>query len=590
MPGQAIINKDAETKPIGKGQFQNTGLSKEHTIKRGQALMAEYSTWQATDKEISTYVYPTKGFFDQATPNSGSKIDHKTLIDEEGTLCADAFGAGMTSGFTSPTRPWFEIFLDDDMLMEVPRVKWWIDEVRTIMLDIFQRSNTYIVLTSMYIELSVFSRACAYIEEDYKNVIHIRNFTAGEYYLSRDSKGRVNGFYHRFNMTTGQMVKDFGIENCSLTVQGEYQNNRPDNWHIINHLIEDNDNRIPFLADYKNMPYRSIYWEEGTLEESYLRIGGYEELPILAPRWDETTTADAYGKAGPGWKALGSIKELQKKVKDELIGIDKESNPPLQKDGSVIGDVNTLPGGITTTSALVPNVGVRPTYQVQLNLANLDASIEKTKAKIRRFFYVDLFLMMIQAEREGRQITATEIMEKQSEKVSMLGPLLERWQGDDFIKALIERTFNIGLRNGAFPEPPPELQDRELKICYTSILAQAQKMQDSFAIDQWVTSVLAVASASPDISDNINFDEYALQKGKMLGIPSRLINSPQAKAAMRKARQKLAAEADAQNKMMISVEAAKKGAGAVKDMAAAPLGTNSALDSTLEAIKGAQPK
>ncbi|RPH41489.1 MAG: hypothetical protein EHM87_19590 [Burkholderiales bacterium] len=593
-----IIDPKTDSKKIEPGQFQNTGLTKKFTVKRASAMKSEGDSYVATWQDLSTYNYPTRGFFNSPTPAQGTKIDHKTLIDEEATFCVDTFASGMTSGFTSPSRPWFELFLDDDELMKVEVVKYWLDDVTKKMLDIFQRSGTYAVLNAMYAELSVFSTACAIIEEDFKNVISLRNFTCGEYYLACDKQGRVNAFYHRFYMKVGQMVSDFGIGNVSAVVQQAYQSGDIDKWILINHLIEENEGRVPYLKDFWNMPFRSIYWEDGSKDDDYLRIGGYEEFPLLVPRWDTTTTADSYGKGGPGWKALGSVKELQKKVKNLLIGLDKESNPPLQKDASVTGEVNTLPGGITTSSALVPNAGVRPTYQVQLNLANLDASIEKTKQKIRKFYFTDLFLMMIQAERSGTPITATEIIEKQSEKLSILGPILERWQGDDFVKALIERTFNIGMRNSQSPDPsqnvfppsPQELQGKELKIRYTSILAQAQRMQEIVAINQWVSEILSVAQANPAIIDNINFDGYAQEKAKMLGIPARIINSPEAMAALRKARAKITAEAEAQKKMLILAEAANKGAGAVKDMSAAPIGENSALDSTLEAIKGANPR
>lgn len=590
MP-QALVNQNAETKPIAPGKFQNTLLGKKELVKRANALKAEGMSYVPTWRELSTYIYPTRGRFYETTPNQGSKIDHKTLIDEEASFDVDTFASGMTSGFTSPSRPWFELFLENKELMAVAAVKYWLDEVRNNMLDIFQKSNTYTVLTAMYAELSIFSTACAHVEEDYKNVIYLTNYTAGEYYLGCDQKGRVNAFYRRYWMQVNQMVKEFGLDNVSLTVRAAYQSNQGDTWKIVNHLIEENDTRIPFLKDYSNMPYRSVYWEDGSEENSYLRIGGYEEFPMLTPRWDTTTNSDMYGKGGPGWKSLGSVKELQNKTKKLLIALDKKTNPPLQKDGTVVGDVNSLPGGITTSSSLLPNAGVRAAYQVDLDIAALDLSIEKTKQKIRKFFFTDLFLMMIQAEREGRQVTATEIMEKQSEKLSILGPLLERWQGDDFIKALIERTFNIGMRNkGVFPEPPQELQGIEIKIRYTSILAQAQRMQGIVAIDQWVASVLAVAQANPNIIDNINFDELAKQKAEMLGIPSKIVNSPEAIAAMRKAREKLAAEADVQKKMLLLAEAGAKGAGAVQDMSQAPMGTNSALDTTLESIKGMRPR
>lgn len=583
MP-QAIINKDAETKQIKPGRFSKTGLSKKDVVKRANALKTDFSLWQPTLRELSTYLYPTKGFFDQTTPNQGSKIDHKTLIDEEATLDIDTFAAGMMSGFTSPTRPWFKLYLDDKELMATVEVMYWLEEVQEKMYSIFQKSNTYSILTSMYTELAAFGTGCAYVEEDYDTVIRLKNFTAGEYYLGRDAKGRLNAFYRRFWMTTGQMVKEFGLENVSVKIQQEYKLNTPDIWHIVNWFVEENDDRIPFLEDYKNMPYRSVYWEDGVEDDSYLRIGGYEEMPLLGPRWETTTCADAYGK-GPGWKALGSVKELQKKVKNQLIALDKKTNPPLQADASVVGNVNTLPGGVTRFSAQLPNAGVKPTYQVDIDIAALDLSIEKTKQKIKKFFFADLFLMMIEAEQRGTPITATEIAERQSERISKIGPILELWQGDEFIKALLDRTFAIGMRLRIFPPPPKVIQGMEIKIQYTSVLAQAQKMVDIAAIDAWVAGVLQEVGINPNSIDIINFDEKNRKKAEMMGISPKIINSLEQVAAIRKEKARQAAEAAVQSKMLIAAEAAAKGAGAVKSMAQSPLGQGNALDKTMESMK-----
>ena len=578
----ALISNRAETK-IPPPDFANTGLDHGLLIKRAGAMKKEGQKWSATHKELQTYEYPTKGFFDTRTPNQGSKIDHKTLIDEEATLDIDTFAAGMTSGFTSPARPWFRLYLEEKELMDTPDIKFWLQDVQEIMYAIFQKSNTYSVLTSMYTELAPFGTACAIVEEDSHTVIHLTNYTIGEYLLSRDKRGRIDGFYHRFWMTTGQMVKEFGLGNVSEAVQIDWQQNKPDSWHIVNHLIETNDDRIPFLKDYRNMEFRSVYWEDNE-KTKYLRLGGYEEQAILGPRFEFTTSHDVYGK-GPGWKALGSVKELQEKVKALLIALAKKGNPPLQVDSSVVGEVNTLPGGVTKFSAQLPNAGVKTAYDVDIDIAALDVSIKDTKQKIRKFFFADLFLMMIEAERKGTPITATEVAERQSERISKIGPILELWQGDEFIKTLIDRTFAIGLRNNVFPEPPEQLQGVEIKVQYTSILAQAQRMIDIQAIDIWTAGVLADADVDPSVIDIINFDEKNRHKAEMLGVPPKIVRSIAEASEIRRKRSEKVAATEAENRARAIAEAAAKGGKAVKDMAQAPMGTDSALDRTLESVK-----
>ena len=582
----AIINADAETKAIVKGKFSNTSLNKKELVKRANAMQTEGSTWIATWQDLSDYIYPTKGFFHSTTPNQGSKIDHKKLIDSHATLAVDIMASGMLSGLTSPSRPWFKLGLADHELMEFAPVKIWLETCARILMETYQKSNIYGMLNLIYTEIATFGTACAYLEESFQNVLRARNYTAGEYFLSTDENGTPNAFYRRFWMTTGQIIKRFGLENASSRVQQQYRSNTPDIWNIVNHLIEVNDARIPFLKDYSNMSYRSAYWEDGVQDDNYLKIGGYEEFPILAPRWDVTTTADSYGK-GPGWKALGDIKMLQKLQKNKLIALDKLTNPPLQVDSSVVGEVNTLPGGITRFSAQTPNAGVKPTYQVNIDLVALEQTIKTTKDAIGRYFFTDLFLMLIEADRNRREMTATEIIERQAEKLSMLGPVLERLE-NELLNPMIERSFNLADRLGVLPPPPTEIQGMELKIQYISVLAQAQKMVGITVVDQWSAGVVNDASIDPTALDIINFDEKNRAKADMLGVPAKIINTPEEVAARRKARAKAAAEAEAQNKMMLLAEGAAKGAGAVKSMADSPMGQNSALDATLGIMQKAQ--
>ena len=571
----------------GKGEFQNTRLDRWNFVRRAGALKNEGQLWYPAWRDLSKYIYPTKGFFYEQRPNVGYEIDHKTVIDGHATMSVDTLASGMTSGLTSPSRPWFKLGLAATHLMSIANVKYWLDDVQQSMLGIFQKSNIYGVLNSVYAEIGTFGTACCYIEEDFDHVIRGRNYTAGEYYLGAGPQGKVNAFYRRFWMTVGQLVEEFGIENCCPAVQTAFKNNQPDVWRIVNHLIETNDDRVPFLKDYKNMAFRSVYWEDGAMPYSYLRLSGYEEFPILAPRWDVVTTADAYGR-GPGWKALGDVKMLQKMQKQKLIALDKVINPPIQVDASVQGEANMLPGGVTKFSAMLPNAGVKAAYEVRPDLNAMEISIEKTKQGIGKYFFTDLFLMMIEAERGGTPITATEVAERQSEKLSMLGPVLERLEGE-LLSPLIERTFAIMLRNNLIPKPPQEMAGQEIKIQYISILAQAQKMQGINGMSQWVGSTAGLAQVNPAILDNINFDMVSQESADMLGVPAKVVNTPEQIMAIRKQRAKKEQQMAAAQNTAMAAEMATKGAAATKDLADAGMGQGSALDNLLAPLTGADP-
>jgi hypothetical protein len=553
-------------------------------LKRANALKTEGMLWYPAWKDLSLYINPTRGFFYETQPNVGKTIDHKTVIDSTAEDCVMTLSSGMVSGLTSPSRPWFRLALPDPDLMQLANVKYWLDDVNTRMLDIFAKSNIYGGLASIYEEVATFGTACAFLEEDYNDVIRMRVYTIGEYYLGCGHDGRCNAFYRRFWMTVSQLINEFGIDNCSMQTQTAFKSNNPDAWVKVNFLIEENDDRVPEYKDFRNMKYRCVYWEDSAGNDQYLRIGGYEEMPVLTPRWQTTTTADVYGRS-PGWKMLGDVKMLQKLQKNKLIALDKVSNPPVQVDASVQGEANMLPGGITRFSATLPNAGVKPAYQVQPDLANMEATIEKTQAAIKRKSFSDLFLMMIDAERSGTPITATEVAERQAEKLTVLGPVLERLESE-LLNPLIDRTFAIMYRNGLIPEPPQEIQGMELKVQYVSVLAQAQKMTGITAINQVIQFVMASAQANPNILDTIDWDQAAKEYAEMSGIPAKIMASPEAVMAIRKAKTQAQAKAEQQQDAAVMAQGAEMGAKAAKDASQAQLGNNTALDALIGGITG----
>lgn len=579
LEGGKAITTQTNT-PYGK-----QSLDRWPFIKRFGFLRNEAMTWYPAWKELAQFVNPTRGFFMDDIPNRGKKIDHKVVMDGHARRAVRTLASGMTSGLTSPSRPWFRIGVPDPDLSENTNVKIWCDDVQNRMLDVFARSNIYGALYSAYEEIATFGTAALFLAADFNEVIRARSFTIGEYFLGCGPNGRVNAFARQYWMTALQLVEEFGIENVSPQVQQKYENHNTESWIKVNFLIEVNDDRIPGIKDFRNMPYRSLYWEDGSMQDTYLRVGGFEDFPILAPRWDTTTTADSYGR-GPGWDALGDVKMLQKMQYQALTALDKVIDPPTQQDSSIQGDANTLPGGVTRYSALAPNAGVRPAYQIQPDIAAMEAKIERTEKKIDAAFYSDLFLMLIQGDTGN--MTATEVAERQSEKLQMLGPVLERLE-NELLNPLIDRTFSIMLSKGLIPPAPREIQGATLKAQYISILAQAQKMVGVTAMQQQLGIVGNMMQASPEVGDIIDWDEAGRESAEMLAVPAKMIKSPEAVAAIRKARADAQAKQQQMQMALASTQAAKNGAGAAKDLGNTPVGKNSALDATLAGLTGAQP-
>jgi hypothetical protein len=273
---------------------------------------------------------------------------------------------------------------------------------------------------------------------------------------------------------------------------------------------------------------------------------------------------------------------LQKMVTEKALAVEKVNDPPVQADSSIDGEVNLLPGGVTRSSGLTPNAGVRSAYQINPDIKEIREDIKDVKDAITKGVYADLFRLMIDIERSN--VTATEIAEKQSERLSQLAPFTERLN-NDFLNPVVTRVFNIMLRNNLFPPFPPEMQGVPINIKYISLMAQAQKMVGVTALENHVKFNQELSKTHPTVVDNLNADEVSRAHADMMGIPSKAENSPSEVDTIRKSR----AEQEAQEKRMqavaVSADAAAKGGKAIKDTAAAEMNTGSALDGILEATK-----
>lgn len=542
-------------------------MDKEKLQSRFAAMKQDSSSWTAAWRDLATYICPNRGFF-SGTPNDGKTFDHRTVIDSTQTRALRTMAAGMTSGLTSPSRPWFKLGIADEELMNKQAVSIWLATVQERMMSVFSKSNIYGALYSMYEEIGTFGTAAMVLLEDYEDVIRARNFTVGEYYLATNSKGLASCFAREYYKTVDQMVEEFGYNNCSESTRTNYDNKNFNVWVKVNHLIE--PSREHTSGNLLKKAYNSYYWEEGVSTDKLLSESGFNEFPVLAPRWSVTTTSDIYGR-GPSWDCLGDVKMLQKLQKNKLLGLDKTVNPPVQVDSSVIGEPNLLPGGVTRASATVPNVGVRSTYQVAVDLSAIEMTIRESQSAINSTFYKDLFMMI--SQNNSPTMTAREVVERHEEKLLMLGPVLEKLESE-LLDPLIGRTFNIMNRVGLIPQPPEELQGMEMKVDYVSVLAQAQKMVGTTAIEQVTRFVMNFAGVNPTVLDVLNPDATATEYARLVGVSPKIIRSPEEIQQLREAR----AEAQAAAQQAPDLSAAIQGA---KNLSETRLDNNSALSALL---------
>lgn len=544
-------------------------------IKLGQ-MKTEFASWRTTYQEISNYLLPRAGRYFIQDRNRGERRN-RAIYDSTATKDLRVLGAGMQSGGSSPARPWFRLAVGDRASMRHASVKMWLADCTTIMLDVFAKSNTYGTLHQMYEELGAFGTAASFVMDDFDNVIHHYPMTTGEFMLGTNFRGDVVRLYREFEKTVFEIVGEFGYKNCSRSVKSLYDSGSYGTWVPIVHVVEPREERDPGAPTSKNMPFKSCFFELGGDEDKYLRESGFRNFPVLAPRW-QVTGGDVYGDS-PGQDAIGDIKQLQHQQLRKAQAIDYKTTPPLQVPTHMKNrEVEIFPGGTTYVDNSGTNTGVRTLFDTQLDLSHLLNDIQDVRNRIHETFYRDLFLML--STQDTRRMTATEVAERHEEKLTVLGPVLERLHRE-LLEPLVETTFHRLLRAGVLPRVPEELQGQDLNVEFISVLAQAQRAIATNGVDRFVLNLGTIAQASGDISvwDKFDKDEWADVYSDMLGVPPELI-VPDAKVA-------LVRQQRAQTQQMAQTAAlAQSGAETAKNLSQADMSGQNALTDVMQMFSG----
>ena len=532
--------------------------------KRLEALRSERSTFIPLYRELSDYHLAHRGRFLTSDRNKGHKRNTKQ-INNTSRMASRTLSSGMMSGITSPARPWFRLSSGDKELDDFNTVKQWLFQVQTIMYKVFAASNLYNSLHVVYSELGVFGTGALGVYQDFENVIWCRPYTVGSYMLGLNGKNITDTFYREYELSVGQCVKQFGFDNCSQQVQQQWKRGNTEAWIKIVHIVEPNDDRDQQSPLASDKPFRSVYFEDSSPKRGdkdlFLKQSGFDMFPIMTPRWD-VTAEDVYATDCPGITALGDTKALQHGEKKLYQAVDKVGNPPLQGDIGLKGKVNN---GVLKGSQILwtakNSEGLKSIYaNFRPDLNALVKVNQDAEDRIKRAFYEDLFLMLANSDR--RQITAREVAEKHEEKLLMLGPVLERLH-TELLDPLIDRTFDILQINGVLPPPPEELSGKELGVTYVSVLAQAQRLVNTGAIDRIAEFAGNLSGIWPGARHKINAEQAVDEYSNALGVDPAIINSDEEVEALN-AQDAAAAQAKQQAESAAAAVAMGKDASDIK--------------------------
>jgi len=189
----------------------------------------------------------------------------------------------------------------------------------------------------------------------------------------------------------------------------------------------------------------------------------------------------------------------------------KQIDPPLLvPDDGFILPVRTQPGGLNFYRA-----GSRDTITPLNTGANINIGLameDQRRMAIRSAFYVDQIL-----SGSAPNMTATEVIQRQEERMRVIGPVLGRLM-NEMLRPMIDRVFGLMLRSEMLSVPPEMLQGRDVDIEYVSPLAKAQKSSSLNSTMRALEILLPLAQSLP-VGDHIDPDGLVRHVTDSLGVP-----------------------------------------------------------------------
>ncbi len=254
--------------------------------------------------------------------------------------------------------------------------------------------------------------------------------------------------------------------------------------------------------------------------------------------------------------ALPDVKMLNKMSEVTIRAAQKQIDPPLMvPDDGFMLPIRTTPGSLNFYRS-----GTRDRMEpLQIGANNpLGLNMEEQRRNaIRQAFYVDQLLL-----REGPTMTATEVLQRNEEKMRLLGPVLGRLQAE-LLQPLISRSFALLLRGAVLPPAPEQLQGQDIDIEYVSPLAKAQKLTDLQSVLRGF-EVLAQLGEMAPVQDYIDPDRMVKYLVDVTGMPARVIRSQDEIDQLRRDQAAQAQEQAAQQQQLVEAQIAQQTAPMVK--------------------------
>jgi len=501
----------------------------------------------------------------------GKADDHVGNVKRRGLDAYSGVGAdalqiwadGMQGNLVSQASSWFRLQVAETWLMDDPQIKLWLQDVEEHLYGVFRRTNFYPAMAEYFYDAGSIGTATMFIEEDLdRGDIVFDVLYPYDVYIAENRRGGVGLLHRELQLDARNAVERFGENNLPEVLVRAAKETPFDKWNFV-HCLYPNTDRLPNSSASSNKPFASVYICEKS--ETTARKSGYDSLPTCTWR-TRKNSKETYGRS-PAMDAICDIKTVNQISRTLLQSAHYAVEPAYNAPQELKGKLRIRPKGINyyiDHQRVVTPVRTDIKYPIGIDRE------EKTEALIHKHFRVDFFMMMANAERE---MTATEVLERQGEKAVVMGGQIGRLNAD-CLDPLMDRAFEIERRAGRLPDPPERLlmeSSGNIDVDYIGPLAQAQKrLQQTQGINQGLGALVPMIEIYPEARHVINPTKTARRLAEASGFPQDVLRTEE------EVEQLIQAERQAAQQQQMA-EMAKTGSEAARNMNA-PIEEGSPLE------------
>src|SRR5438105_2595580 len=270
-------------------------------------------------KDAFSYTYPIRGNgFDGTTINAVEALMRAaaSLVDPTSTEAARDLSANIMGGMTPANSLWFDYKIDGiDQ-----EGKTWLSSTSRVLWENIHASNFDSEGFESVLDGVIAGWSVLYVDDDKeKGGFSFEGWPISTCYIAKSKPtGPVDIIIHEYILNVEQTVNEFGIDNVSEKVKGQYTSGQMQESVNLMHYIyprKDGDANGMYA---KSLPFASCHYESQAMK--LLQESGYHEFPCIVPRWMKIPGCEY--ATGPIIDALPAIKRLNELCRMELSAAD----------------------------------------------------------------------------------------------------------------------------------------------------------------------------------------------------------------------------------------------------------------------------